>query len=85
MTTLARLSDEDKSITLSTRIDAQPGATAEVMFALVSSVAQTVETGQRDGTAVAHYNATPTPLSAKDYPILAALWDNEDDAIFDTL
>lgn len=24
-------------------------------------------------------------LDARDYPVLAAIWDNDDDAIFDTL
>lgn len=28
---------------------------------------------------------TVTPLAAEDYPILAAIWDNEEDDIFDTV
>lgn len=26
-----------------------------------------------------------TPLAAEDYPVLAAIWDNEEDDIFDTI
>lgn len=26
-----------------------------------------------------------TPLTAEDYPVLAAIWDNEEDDIFDTI
>ncbi|HKZ51090.1 MAG TPA: hypothetical protein VJ256_04965 [Dehalococcoidia bacterium] len=39
----------------------------------------------RYGYSYIYYSEEESYLTAEDYPILAQIWDNEDDAIFDNL
>ncbi|MHB8515489.1 MAG: hypothetical protein ACYC9X_04900 [Dehalococcoidia bacterium] len=49
-------------------------------------VSVTVVTETSAGSAeIAYFVATPPSLDANDYPTLAAIWNNDEDAIFDTL
>lgn len=66
---------------------------AEQLLAKTSSVSFTVDqtTAQRGlfvlPTALVGPAGSPTltPLKAEEYPVLAAIWDNEEDDIFDSI
>lgn len=54
---------------------------------LEASVAVVTETsaGSPESPEIVYFHAELPALDAREYPVLAAIWNNDEDAIFDTL